>query len=90
MVHDISQRSLERNRVDAMALEHNTRSKFILNVYNFCANSGLYEYADGGSLSDVLGLNEPEKRQELTSLQKLHMGECSVTGGVPAHGRVLR
>jgi hypothetical protein len=34
--------------------QHLTKSKMIANVYGFCANSGFFDYADGGSMADVI------------------------------------
>ena len=50
--HDFTPRNYDRHRRDAVAMERLTSSKYILNIYGFCGNSGLFEFAKGGSLED--------------------------------------
>ena len=50
--HDYTPRNYDRHRRDAVAMERLSSSKYILNIYGFCGNSGLFEFAKGGSLED--------------------------------------
>lgn len=48
---------LDRNRRDAVASEQLSASPYIMDIYGFCGNSALYEFGDGGELSDIFKLN---------------------------------
>jgi serine/threonine protein kinase len=50
--HDYTPRNYDRHRRDAVAMERLTSSRYILDIYAFCGNSGLFEFASGGSLTD--------------------------------------
>lgn len=52
--HDFDGRNYDRHRRDAMATERLTWSPNIINIYGFCGNSGVYEFAPGGDIEDVL------------------------------------
>ena len=51
--HDYSERNFDRHRRDALAAERLTRSQYITDIYSYCANSGLFEFASEGSLTDA-------------------------------------
>ena len=53
-MHNTTNRNLDRNRRDALVMERLTRSPWVLDIYSFCANSGLSEYADGGDISTAI------------------------------------
>ena len=55
--HDIEERNFDRHRRDGVAMERLTASKFIMDIYAFCGNSGLFEYADGGDLETSIYSN---------------------------------
>ena len=44
----------ERHRMDAVTFNELTSSERILDIYSFCGNSGAYEYAPGGAVSDII------------------------------------
>jgi hypothetical protein len=52
--HDLTARNYDRHRRDAVASERLTSSPFIMDIYGYCATSGLFEFADGGSLDDAI------------------------------------
>lgn len=52
--HDFLGRNYDRHRRDAVAMERLTPSPFIMGIYGYCATSGVFEFADGGSLEDAL------------------------------------
>jgi len=59
--HDFVQRNYDRHRRDAVAMEHLTSSPNVISIYGFCGNSGIFEFASGGSLEDAIWYsNEPE------------------------------
>jgi hypothetical protein len=47
---EVVPRNVERHRRDAMAMERLTSSQNIVDIYAFCGNSGLFEFAKGGDL----------------------------------------
>mmetsp|Transcript_22465 Transcript_22465/g.48795 ORF Transcript_22465/g.48795 Transcript_22465/m.48795 type:complete len:519 (+) Transcript_22465:253-1809(+) len=52
--HSWDEWNFERHRVDAVTFEVLTSSPRILDIYSFCGNSGAFEYAPGGTVSDIL------------------------------------
>ena len=52
--HEYTERNYDRHRRDAVAMERLTASDYVMNIYGYCANSGIFEYADGGSIDDSL------------------------------------
>ena len=52
--HEFSIRNMDRNRRDAMAMEHLTKSPWILDIYGFCGSSSISEYASNGSIHDAI------------------------------------
>lgn len=54
----------DRNRRDAVASEQLSASPYIMDIYGFCGNSALYEFGDGGELSDIHETN-PSKDELL-------------------------
>jgi hypothetical protein len=76
-------RNAERHRRDAMAMERLTSSPNIVDIYSFCGNSGVFEYANGGDLEHAVRTlaeswhaNGQLTREE--RLQRLHLGECTL------------
>mmetsp|Transcript_42420 Transcript_42420/g.47915 ORF Transcript_42420/g.47915 Transcript_42420/m.47915 type:complete len:567 (-) Transcript_42420:88-1788(-) len=66
--HDYVPRNYDRHRRDAVAMERLTSSAFVMDIYAACGNSGVFEYADGGSLSDSIWYNKhPKKNQDTWS-----------------------
>ena len=66
--HMFSPRNLDRNRLDAMVMEHLTVSPWILDIYVFCASSGIYEFASQGSMDDIIFSNKKETVNETKSV----------------------
>lgn len=52
--HDYVARNYDRHRRDAVAMEQLTSSPWVMDIFGHCGNSGLFEYAAGGSLDDSL------------------------------------
>ena len=52
--HDFSERNFDRHRRDAVAMERLTSSPNVMDIYGFCGNSGMFEFADGGDIEDSL------------------------------------
>ena len=77
--HDWEERNYDRHRRDALAMERLSSNTYVLNLYAFCGNSGVSEYADGGDISDAIWPHNPKTgRREIstiTKLERLHIGE---------------
>lgn len=59
--HDYVERNYDRHRRDAVAMEHLSSSPNVVSIYGFCGNSGIFEFASGGSLEDAIWYSdEPE------------------------------
>jgi serine/threonine protein kinase len=56
--HDYEPRNQDRHRRDAMAMEQLTSSQWVMDIYGYCGNSGIFEFADGGSLDDSLDASD--------------------------------
>jgi serine/threonine protein kinase len=67
--HPWTERNMDRHRRDALATERLTGSPYALNLYGYCANTGLYDFADGGSLEDAV--DNDTKWQKWTSADKI-------------------
>jgi hypothetical protein len=55
-------RNLDRHLRDAVAMEQLTSSPWVMGVYGFCGNSGIFEFADGGSLEDSIFADEKSEK----------------------------
>jgi len=47
-------RNYDRHRRDAIAMERLTSSPNIVDIFGFCGNSGLFEFSEGGTISDAV------------------------------------
>lgn len=52
--HDYVPRNYDRHRRDAIVMERLSGSKFIMDIYAACGNSGLFQFADGGDLEQSM------------------------------------
>jgi hypothetical protein len=52
--HEYAPRNYDRHRRDAVAMERLTSSEWVMEIYSFCGNSGIFEFADGGSIEDSI------------------------------------
>jgi hypothetical protein len=81
-MHEYEQRNYDRHRRDAVAMEHMTSSPNVLDIYAFCGNSGVFEFADGGSLEDSIWYSE---EKEWNSTEKLIVAYQAVSGLADLH-----
>jgi hypothetical protein len=72
--HNFTHRNYDRHRRDAVAMERLTKSPFVLDIYGFCGNSGLFEFGSGGDIAGAIWPNDNQSAN-LTKLQKLSMGK---------------
>jgi serine/threonine protein kinase len=52
--HDFEDRNYDRHRRDALAMERLTASPNVVDIWAFCGNSGIFEFAPGGDIEDML------------------------------------
>lgn len=74
--HDYSERNYDRHRRDALAMERLAAHPFVMDIYGFCGNSGLFEFAPGGDVSNALWPDDKGEREfgTLSKMQRLHIG----------------
>jgi hypothetical protein len=46
-------RNFDRHRRDAVAMDQLTASPLVVDMYGFCSNSGLFDWGEGGDLSNI-------------------------------------
>jgi hypothetical protein len=77
--HQYLERNYDRHRRDALAMERLTQNPFVVDIYAYCGNSGVFEFADGGDIAEALWPHDPVTRRRtygVTSrLQRLHIGK---------------
>jgi len=87
--HDYEARNYDRHRRDAVAMERLTSSKFIMDIYGFCGNSGLFQYADGGDLDNSIYYNyhplEGTTEEPWSPEEKLVVAYQTVSGLADLH-----
>lgn len=52
--HDFEDRNYDRHRRDALAMLRMTASPNVINIYSYCGNSGMFEYAPGGDMEEMI------------------------------------
>ncbi|KAG7341247.1 protein kinase domain containing protein [Nitzschia inconspicua] len=65
---DFDKRNQDRHRRDALSFSQLTYSPLIVNMYGYCSNTGLFDYADGGDLYDIF-----DTYPNITPQQLLHI-----------------
>lgn len=69
----------EKHRIDAMAMERLTSSPYVVDVFGFCGNSGLFEFSDEGNLSDRVD------EGDIPKLDKLKLAHRAAAALADAH-----
>jgi len=84
--HEFEARNYDRHRKDAMASERLTSSPYVANIYSYCGNTGVFDFANGGDI-DTLIFNDDENDDEYTlpKLQKLELALQVARGIAAAH-----
>eukprot|EP00591_Stephanopyxis_turris_P007770 CAMPEP_0195522950 /NCGR_PEP_ID=MMETSP0794_2-20130614/21622_1 /TAXON_ID=515487 /ORGANISM="Stephanopyxis turris, Strain CCMP 815" /LENGTH=436 /DNA_ID=CAMNT_0040652833 /DNA_START=233 /DNA_END=1543 /DNA_ORIENTATION=- len=75
-------RMYEHQRIDALATERLTSSEHVIDMYGFCGESVLNQFADGGDLKHAL----LEMSTNLTSMQQLIFARDAALGLADIHG----
>ena len=86
--HNVNDRNFDRHRRDAVAMERLTSAENIVDIYGFCGNSGIFEYASGGDIEDML-FND-RKKKALTGMERLIVAFQVASGIADVHryGRI--
>ena len=82
--HEVTPRNLDRHRRDAVAMEQLTSSPWVMGVYGFCGNSGIFEFADGGSLEDSI-FEDEKSEKEWSPAEKLVVAYQVAAGLAAVH-----
>ena len=56
--HDYEERNYDRHRRDAVATERLTHADYVVDIFGFCGNSGIYEFGSGGDVSNFIYENK--------------------------------
>jgi len=70
--HDFEDRNYDRHRRDALAMEHLTSSKHVVDIYSHCANSGVFEYSSNGDIESLIWPYDGSK-SPLTNMDRLRI-----------------
>lgn len=82
--HDYIDRNYDRHRRDAVAMERLTYSPYIVNIYGYCGNNGLFEYSTGGDVDHVL-FTKTYRENPLQKYDRLRIAAHLANGIADAH-----
>merc|ERR1712194_218763 len=71
---EVTKRNHERHNRDAMSMERLTKSPNVVNIFGFCGNSGIFEYASKGDMERAILEDEGQRRL----LSKLRMMQLAI------------
>jgi len=83
--HDFTDRHFDRHRRDAVTMEQLTSSPWVVDIYGFCGNSGIFEYADGGSLEDTIFYDDDDDKKEWSSSERVVVAYQIASGLAAIH-----
>ena len=63
--HDYTERNYDRHRRDGVAMERLSASPHIVDIYGFCGNSGVFQFADGGDSEQNIWRDDYYRRHKL-------------------------
>ena len=83
--HDFEARNYDRHRKDALASERLTSSPYVANIYSFCGNTGVFDYADEGDIDMLIWNDDENDEYSLPKLQKVELALQVARGIAAAH-----
>jgi serine/threonine protein kinase len=83
--HDYEARNYDRHRKDALASDRLTSSPYVVNIYGFCGNSAVFDYASGGDIEDVIWPHDRGNGNNLNGMEKLDLALQVARGISAAH-----
>jgi serine/threonine protein kinase len=78
--HRFEEKVYEHNRIDAIAMERLTKSPHVINIFGFCGNSVLTEYADGKRLGELADKSKKQPLARLRIARDIAQGLADVHG----------
>jgi hypothetical protein len=78
-------RNFDRHRRDAIAFSELQASSHVLDIYGHCANSALFDYMDGGDLSEFFEDSNNKKHRKPTQLRILQIAYTVAASVADAH-----
>ena len=83
--HEIDSRNFDRNRRDALAMERLTFSKYVIDIYGYCANAGLNEFSSDGTLDHRLKRAMYNKDDPMETREKIKIASDVASALSDAH-----
>lgn len=72
-VHNFDERSFDRHRRDALVMERLTSSNYVIDIFSYCANSGLFDYGGSGTIHSAIS----HSLKESTIISPIHKLQIS-------------
>mmetsp|Transcript_10335 Transcript_10335/g.23177 ORF Transcript_10335/g.23177 Transcript_10335/m.23177 type:complete len:546 (-) Transcript_10335:2253-3890(-) len=83
--HEFEARNYDRHRKDALASDRLTSSPYVANIYGYCGNSGVFDYANDGDIDMLIWADDSDDQPKLTKFQKLDLALQMSRGIAAAH-----
>lgn len=72
-MHNFDERSFDRHRRDALVMERLTSSNYVIDIFSYCTNSGLFDYGDSGTIHSTIS----HSLKESTIISPIHKLQIS-------------
>lgn len=82
--HKWEERNFDRHRRDAVAMERLTSATTVVDIYGFCGNSGMFQFADGGDIERIIW--HPPKGRQLVPQERLVVAYQVAAAIADVHG----
>ena len=69
--HEYDTRNFDRHRRDALAMERLTKYKSVVDMYGFCGDSALSDFADEGDISDAIWPSDEQEWKQYDEFGKV-------------------
>jgi len=85
--HNLTPRNFDRHRRDMLAAERLTASPWVANIYGFCGNSAVFDFADMGSVANLIWPKSHKKPGfcQLNSFERLNISKQVAHGITDMH-----
>ena len=86
--HNLTPRNFDRHRRDMLAAERLTASPWVANIYGFCGNTAVFDFADKGSVANLIWPKSHKKPGfcQLNSFERLNISKQVAHGITDMHG----
>lgn len=82
--HKYIDRNYDRHRRDAVAMERLTGSPYIVDIFGYCGNNGLFEYSPGGDIDHAL-FSKSSLKHPMIKYDRLRIAAQVANGIADAH-----